>query len=268
MKTTNTGVNMTDLVKGPVMMSSLEIQQVITELAKDPATGVKEKRHDNILKDIKEQLNLDENHSSNVRNESFRVVKDYRGYISEIWLNQEETEVLVTGYSTPIRRAVLKKLRDKIAELESNPPPTTPSLPTDFISALEALLDSKKAEQKALAQAEYQDRALTTSQVRNGLLTKTVKKLKNELKGYAEFVSLNSFLSLNKVSTYDPVQKGRQSTKSIVAKLKKMGLENDAWTLKTFEDDEFPTTTFDPDFLANHIDFIMGEIERLIKGKR
>jgi hypothetical protein len=111
---------MESLVKGPVMMSSLEIQAVIAELAKDPATGVKSKEHKHILRDIKEQLGLSEggNHGPDLGDESFRVVKDYRGYISEILLNQEETEVLVTGYSTPIRRAVLKRLRDKITELE------------------------------------------------------------------------------------------------------------------------------------------------------
>jgi hypothetical protein len=80
---------MESLVKGPVMMmSSLEIQQVIAELAKDPTTGVKEKEHKHILRDIREQLGLSEgeNHGPKLDDESFRVVKDYRGYISEIWL--------------------------------------------------------------------------------------------------------------------------------------------------------------------------------------
>ena len=185
-----------------------------------------------------------------------------KGCIKEIWFDRPRASAVAGSYDFQFNLYVHEEF-DKLSNQKK-----IPSLPTDFISALEALLDSKKAEQKALAQAEYQDRALTTSQVKNGALTKTVKKLKNQLRGYDEYVSLNSFLAINKISLWDRDKKVQSSSKGLVAKLKKMGLDGNEWILKTFEGQEFPTTVFDPDFLANHIDFIMGEIERLIKGKR
>jgi len=151
------------------------------------------------------------------------------------------------GYLTP----------EKTEEILNNP---------DLLIQLATALKTERAEkQKALAQAEYQNQALTTSQVKNGILTKTVKKLKNQLKGYDEYVSLNSFLSINKISLWSKSKKTQCSSKGIVAKLKKLGIDGNEWILKTYEGQEFPTTIFDPDFLASCIVFIQEEVEKLVK---
>lgn len=264
------GKIMNNLVSGKVMMSSLEIQQVIAELAKDEKSGVKEKEHKHILRDIKEQLSLNEgeNHSPNLDHESYRIVKDYRGYISEILLNQEETEILITGYSTPIRRAVLKKLRDKIAELEAQP-----KLPTTYIEALKALVESEEAKQKALErvavvedQNAYQVKALVTSMSNNSKLTKKVKVLEAKVRGFEEYVSIHAYLAREKIKSWSSVT-GYVSTNGLVMRLKKMGMENNEWALKQFEGQEYATTVFDVEFLDDQKEFIIDYIEKAIQKK-
>jgi len=247
------------VINGVEMMSTKGIMSICEKIGEP-------KRHADIIRDVRNMLkSLDAVLRLNITDsyeEEKETLLSGKEETVQFWLNKKLCDTLISGYSIPIRYAIIEEF-DKLSNQKK-----TPSLPTDFISALEALLDSKKAEQKALAQAEYQDRALTTSQVKNGALTKTVKKLKNQLRGYDEYVSLNSFLAINKISLWDRDKKVQSSSKGLVAKLKKMGLDGNEWILKTFEGQEFPTTVFDPDFLANHIDFIMGEIERLIKGKR
>lgn len=52
----------------------------------------------------------------------FRWVRDTRGYVSEFHLNRELTEILITGYSIPLRARVIRRLH----ELESRQHVTIP----------------------------------------------------------------------------------------------------------------------------------------------
>lgn len=93
----------------PVSMSSREIAEL---------TG---KRHDNVIRDIREMLDALEKDASDLRDQ-FTEKKDRRGYTSSFHLDRELTETLITGYSVQLRHKVIKRLHElegKVRELEA-----------------------------------------------------------------------------------------------------------------------------------------------------
>src|SRR5690554_3174362 len=83
-----------------------------------------EKQHKHVIRDVRvmiEELTIDGPVLGYVEN------KDSRGYSAGFQLNKELTETLITGYSTRLRRNVIKRLN----ELEMKNKENLPSLP-DF----------------------------------------------------------------------------------------------------------------------------------------
>lgn len=74
------------------------------------------KRHDNIVRDIKTMLDALQEDSSNLRNDEYEIVTDNRGFTSEILLNERLSLCLGTGYSIPLRMAII----DDWAEMKAN----------------------------------------------------------------------------------------------------------------------------------------------------
>jgi len=140
-----------------------------------------------------------------------------------------------------------------------------PQLP-DFnnpIAAARAWADECEAKQLALKQAEYQNKALTTSQTRNATLTREKKKLEANLRGYQEFVSLSVYLSTEKISRYAR-NYGNIGISPIVCHLKRKGEESVDWFKQMNSKGSYPVTTFRVEFLDNNRKFIESEIlERL-----
>lgn len=127
-------------------------------------------------------------------------------------------------------------------------------------SALEnERLEAEK--QKALAQAEYQDKALTTSQIRNGLRTKENKKLKAKIRGYQ-----NNFASILQYTVREGIDTRGVSTNTIVTKLRKECSE-DQKIKQTIEGDKFPSWCFELDYLDARKEDIEVMIE-LLKRKK
>jgi phage antirepressor YoqD-like protein len=89
------------------------------------------------------QLEID---PAELLHEEYQEVTDYRGYTKEIFLNYRFTECLVTGYNPKLRLAVLDALKAKIEQLEQN----TPKLPTNYLEALQFLLESETQKQLLL----------------------------------------------------------------------------------------------------------------------
>jgi len=120
-----------------------------------------------------------------------------------------------------------------------------------------ALEISEKEKQKALAQAEYQDKALGTSQIRNGLKTKENKKLQAKLRGYAsEYASLTQYIAREKINA------GKIDTRGIVKKLKTI-IDHNELVLQTIEGDKFASNCFPLEFLDNNRENIEVMIEML-----
>lgn len=84
------------------MMSTKEIAEL---------TG---KRHDNVVRDKKGMINelLHYNDASYLSLEDYQLLTDNRGYTSEILLNKELTETLITGYSVVLRHRVIRRLHE------------------------------------------------------------------------------------------------------------------------------------------------------------
>ncbi len=115
---------MSALTVTPVTMSSREIARL---------TG---KQHKNVVRDIREMLQALEEDGSDLSHVAER--KDARGYTSEFRLDRELTETLLTGYSVPLRRKVVRRLH----ELEEA---TRPKQLEDTVAApVAALVDLAK----------------------------------------------------------------------------------------------------------------------------
>lgn len=131
------------------------------------------KRHCDVIRDIRviiKQLEDD----ADLRHEEFQQVTDNRGYTAEYLLTKNQTLLLMTGYSVPLRQ----KLINRWQELEEQV--AKPLLPdfTDPVAAARAWAD--EVEQKLLAQQrgkealEYVDRQARyidnlENQLRDGL---------------------------------------------------------------------------------------------------
>ncbi|MBG6510485.1 Rha family transcriptional regulator, partial [Pseudomonas aeruginosa] len=129
-----------------VTMSSREIAEL---------TG---KRHDNVIADIRKMLlELGYQIDADGRSPDFSGdVPDAYGRLQHCFnLPRREVEILLTGYSIPLRAKCL----DRLHELEARAKQTLPALPGDYIQALEHLLESKRSEQKAI---EERDHAIAT----------------------------------------------------------------------------------------------------------
>lgn len=156
----------------PLTMSSREIADL---------TG---KQHQHVKRDIEHMLNELEKDVSNFG----RIYRDSMNREqTEYHLDRELTDTLLTGYSIPLRRKVIARWHELEAKV-AQPQPTV-ALPHDYITALEHLLESKKAEQLAIAQrdeairtkAQIGDRKTATAMATASAATKKANKLEIEL---------------------------------------------------------------------------------------
>lgn len=137
-------------------MQNLTIAQTLTMSSREIAKLV-EKLHKNVIRDIWEMLeqlygiSKDGSGLSHKENQQVTIKEgviaciDARGYVAEFLLDRRHTEILITGYDVKRRAAVI----DRWFALESGKAQAitaAPALPENYISALEALLESKKSE--------------------------------------------------------------------------------------------------------------------------
>jgi len=170
------------------------------------------------------------------------------------WLDEGLSSLIAGKYSD----TYALKVNDYFVQAKN----AQPTLPTNYIDALKALVVAEEAKQLALAQAEYQDRALTTSQVRNSLKTKENKKLKAQLRGYADnYVSITQYVAHEKINVKDI------STNSIVRQLKTVAIAEQDIVKLTLPEDKYPSTCFSLDFLDEHKENILVMVE-LLKQKK
>lgn len=122
-------------IQNEITMTSLEIAEL---------TG---KRHDNILRDIKEQLGqlggLLKFEQTYTHPQNKQTYKMYR-------LPKREVLILISGYSVQLRAKII----DKLEELEKQVRNQTPQLPQTYLEALESLVESEKRNQALQAKIE------------------------------------------------------------------------------------------------------------------
>lgn len=169
------------IVNGQVAtMSSLEISEL---------TG---KEHKNVIRDIRvmlEELRNDGSDLSHVREE-----KDARGYTTMFHLTRELTDVLLTGYSIPLRRKVIARWHELEARVSAAPDLTTDEGRLLMIQDLAAkqlilLSDNKRISAErdhAIAtKAQISDRKTATAMATAAAKAREVNRLKHEL-GYSQ----------------------------------------------------------------------------------
>ncbi|MBC3504359.1 Rha family transcriptional regulator [Pseudomonas sp. SWRI59] len=106
----------------PLTMSSKEIAKLMS------------KRHCDVIRDVKKMMDdLVAEDDANLRH--VEVLKDSRGYTSQIMLPRRETDILLTGYSVTLRAKVIDRWRELEAEVAK---PATVNL--SDASALRSLL--------------------------------------------------------------------------------------------------------------------------------
>lgn len=147
------------------------------------------KQHKNVLRDIREMLAVLEKDGSDLSH--VRQDRDLRGYVSNIHLDRELTETLITGYSVVLRRRVIQRLH----ELEQQPQQIPQTLP-------EALrLAADLAEQNSHLRLVVQDQApkiealaLISSATGTMCLTDAAKHLKVQRKRLLEWLKANRWI--------------------------------------------------------------------------
>lgn len=76
------------------------------------------KPHKHVIRDVRVMIDELEKDGPDLGHEDFQELKDARDYTAEFRLNRRLVEILVTGYSIPLRAKVI----DRLHELESQPP--------------------------------------------------------------------------------------------------------------------------------------------------
>lgn len=113
------------------------------------------KRHDHVIRDIRGMLDAlgDDPVLGNVRED-----KDHRGYTACFHLDRELTELLLTGYSVPLRLKVIRRLN----ELEAQRAPRVPQTMAEALRLAADQAEQIERQQEALAIAapkvEFVDR--------------------------------------------------------------------------------------------------------------
>ncbi|MCO8073035.1 phage regulatory protein/antirepressor Ant [Acinetobacter lwoffii] len=88
----------------------------------------------------------------NFNHKYFQIVRDDRGYMSDIYLSKDLTMALITGYSIELRYAVMKRWNE-LEEAQTN---NAPAIPKTYAQAL--LLAAQQAEALELKEHEIQEK--------------------------------------------------------------------------------------------------------------
>ena len=178
-------------------------------------------------------------------------------------VNVDDAKFIVTQSSTKAGRAYCRYLIEcEKAVLSLAQAAAAPALTLDTAMALanqayQALLFERAEKDRALAQAAYQDKALTTSQVNNAKLTRKVITLEKDnhrltlaCAGQLEVMTIKQFNAAVGIMS-------NKNTNQLVAQLSNMckerGLEVKKIIIGT---EKWPSKAFQAAFLNEHIDLI------------
>lgn len=171
------------------------------------------KKHSHVIRDASKVIDqiIDD---PNLDDPCFYMDFDARGYITEIHMDRNLTLCLVSGYSVPLRMAIIKRW-DELEQKSAQPQITTPQ---DYLSALKALVVSEEQKQLAIQErdhaiatkAEIGSRREATAMGRLSAKVKEVEKLKTQLDSSTGFATIKKVQSLTG-GTYDTYALRRHS---------------------------------------------------------
>jgi hypothetical protein len=170
----------------------------------------------------------------------------------------DDAKFIVTQSSTSAGRGYCRFLIECEKALLAAPPAMTIDSAMALANqAYAALLVERAEKEKALAQAAYQDKALTSSQVTNGKLTRAVHKLEKEnhklnlaVCGQLEYMTIKQFLAAVGI-------KATKCTNQLVSELSRLsdvaGLEVKKLIIG---DEKWPSKAFQAAFLNENVTLI------------
>jgi len=98
------------VINGKPMMSTKGIVTICEKIGEP-------KMHKNIIADVRNMLELLD---GSIPSHDFEEEKDNRGYTSQFWLNKKLCDTLISGYSIPIRYAIIEEF-DKLQTQQKRP---------------------------------------------------------------------------------------------------------------------------------------------------
>lgn len=89
-------------------------EQPKTMMSTKEISGLTGKEHFHVMRDARDMINelLQYNDHPVLDDKQYQILKDGRGYNSEILLDKELTETLITGYSVVLRHKVIRRLHE------------------------------------------------------------------------------------------------------------------------------------------------------------
>lgn len=89
-------------------------EQPKTMMSTKEIAGLTGKEHFHVMRDSRDMINelLQYNDHPVLDDKQYQILKDGRGYNSEILLDKELTETLITGYSVLLRHKVIRRLHE------------------------------------------------------------------------------------------------------------------------------------------------------------
>ena len=89
-------------------------EQPKTMMSTKEIAGLTGKEHFHVMRDARDMINelLQYNDHPVLDDKQYQILKDGRGYNSEILLDKELTETLITGYSVLLRHKVIRRLHE------------------------------------------------------------------------------------------------------------------------------------------------------------
>ena len=152
-------------VDQPLTMSSLEIAEL---------TG---KQHHHVMRDIRKML---EELRDDPNLDDVICSTDKRGYTTEIRLPRDLTHTLVTGYSVPLRLAVIRRLE----QLETEAAQPVHRVPTSFLEAMKLATELEEQRLQLTHQVEVQAARIEEDKPKAAFYDDVADN--GELKGVAE----------------------------------------------------------------------------------
>lgn len=173
-------------------MSSLDFRNIVNEARK--SAGENPIRNDDFVKRIEDELEGELGRCETFA--AYRTGTPMAGYYLTL------DQCLLVGMRES--KAVRRKVRDKIKALEAEKKQTAPTLPGTYIEALQALLESEKQKELAIAtKAEIGSRREATAMNTASQATKKVSKLEKELDVSKQYCTVKRMSMLNHGQTYN-----------------------------------------------------------------
>jgi hypothetical protein len=261
---------MSDIVKTdsmeklPAVLDSRVVVEKLNEIRS--LQGQEAKLHKNFLQDLDNELQKMSNENTELKTELGVNIEEFfetragKKVRSHVMMCEDTADMMISRESPSVRIAMKRELRKALTQ--PNPDRNMAIAATMNAEQLSLLLEVKKSEEKALQQAEYQNKALTTSQTRNALKTKENNKLRAKLRGYAEdYASIAQYVTTEKINVYGI------STNSIVTMLKTIATPEQDIVKQTLKGDKYASFCFSIEFLDAHKEDIQVMIELLKEGK-